>query len=173
MKKAVLISSLLCFCLWGMAQTKAEDVGYKSTEIINLPQYYQGVVVTPFLCDYKVLQNSMAEKTETYSVDITGLSSAARNAYVEEFVLQTKSKLIAGFKSTTDEKADVIISITQEVEVKKGSVTITVKGYPAKYTNFRVAKPEDQWILDFYSKAHIPRDMGTIVLENKSVTVTK
>ena len=46
--------------------------------------------------------------------------------------------------------ADAILSPTVEaVSNDKGELIVTVRGYPVRYTNFRPAKKEDSWMVDF------------------------
>jgi hypothetical protein len=74
-----------------------------------------------------------------------------------------------------EKSATAIIACMHEVEtLKNGSIKVTVRGIPVKYTNFRPAQKTDNWILEFYEKTDVPAKAGvtkTRVINNERIEV--
>ncbi|MDR0873548.1 MAG: hypothetical protein LBN27_08830, partial [Prevotellaceae bacterium] len=68
MKKVLFITSLIVMCQMGWAQKKTVETEeqYRLVRTTDLDKYYDGLLVTPFLCDYVALSNDPVEKTMTF-----------------------------------------------------------------------------------------------------------
>lgn len=103
----------------------------------------QQVFVTPLVADLRILDS----ERQTYTYDL-GSIDVSRITLGEI----TDLKILALYAMTVANDADVIVAPTFYVDLKKKDAKIVVKGYPAKYENWKVANKEQdyKWIEDVY-----------------------
>jgi hypothetical protein len=130
------------------------------------------VRITPFLCDYEMIPKDKPEAVyEEFNTKIDVKSIASNTKYwVDTYVLVVKAKMMKKYG------ADAILSATHEVKTSdNGEMVVTVRGYPAKYVNFRLATEKDLWILQFESSKgkEIESGAAKIGIVKQTEVVTK
>jgi hypothetical protein len=77
------------------------------------------------------------------------------------------------FKMMEKYNADAILSsTTKAMTTPQGTLAVIVRGYPVKYTNFRLAKSTDAWMVDFYrviDKNMQETGTGTVTVKSREV----
>ena len=133
-------------CQLGWTQ-KQQASGYASTQVINVPQNFQGAMVSPMLCDYEMLTTKVVETTFTPTIKLSGMPAApqAFEAWMQEFVFEAQAQLIK------EHNADAIIGLSRAISTSQdGTIKVVVRGFPVKYVNFRKATEKDVWMAQFY-----------------------
>ena len=143
-----------------LAQTAVTGVTvtkFEATSVETQPQMF----VTPLAADLSVIQSaSTSFKTKgTITIPPAPESRFASAKEYADLVRKTitngieELKAQALFEFSESTGADVIVSpifsvVTEKSEDLTVYVQIKVKGFPAKYTNFRNLKPEDRALVD-------------------------
>jgi hypothetical protein len=162
MKKIILILSV--FCCWQIGWTQKKAVAteeqYRLVRTTDLDKYYDGLLVTPFLCDYEAVDGVNAtpfEKSMTFDdVNIFEYALKDRQTVCALYINIVKNAIIK------EKNATAIVACMHDVEtLKTGGIRVTVRGIPVKYKNFRPAKEADLWILKFYKDTDVPAKAGT------------
>ncbi|GAA4517230.1 hypothetical protein [Sphingobacterium thermophilum] len=122
----------------------------KSMDIIG-----PGVIHVPVLADLEVQPNKQ-QLTRTYTKVIT--MEMAKNNVIRDLIKQ--------------HNADVLIEPTFESETKSGATTITVKGWPATYKNFRQITKEDVAILEV-APHYLQKATSVVVSEHEGTKKRK
>ena len=130
--RTVLLAVAAVSCLASCTTTLHYDELY-SREI----EPAQGVLVTPVLADLEILSQ---KRIEPYKEVWNGNLMARSGLELEHIKAMTLSKAAEHYD------ADVLIAPTFSVEFRNNSYTVTVTGFPARYTNLRQATEADAWI---------------------------
>jgi len=137
MKKISLVIVSVFFMQMSWAQT---EVNINSSTAISVPEENARVILTPFLCDFKMLTEEAVYDTLDTQVSVRSIANNAK-MWIDNYETMLKSQMMHKYG------ADAILSPTREAKTSsKGTLIIIVRGYPVKYVNFRVAKKEDEWI---------------------------
>lgn len=103
--------------------------------------------MTPLVGEVEVMKEKGRITSEAY---IRPINFGAANY---EYQIEEAKKYVL-FAETKKHNADILIAATYDIntdDVRKGTVSIVVSGYPAKYVNWRPAKEEDyKWIGSTY-----------------------
>ena len=97
----------------------------KTTDI-----HSRGVIQKPVVADLQVVETKV---TATVSVNY-GTVAAVKQLDIEKAIAQSN--------------ADVLVEPTFKAMVEDDTVTVTVKGFPANYTNFRPIEPDDVELIE-------------------------
>ena len=136
---------------------------YTNTQVVNVPQTFQGALITPMLCDYEVLTQQAVETEFIPTVKLSGILPHQLNAWMEEFVFEAQAKLIKEYN------ADAIIGLSRVITTSAdGTIKVIVRGFPVKYVNFRKATERDVWMVQFYN--HINPHLQKVNLGDFKVT---
>ena len=161
--KLGLLTIVVLFAANGAFAQGQKVTGYTNTQVINVPQTFQGALVTPMLCDYEVLTQQAVETEFIPNIKLSGISSFQLNAWMEEFVFEAQAKLIKEYK------ADAIIGLSRVITTDaNGTIKVVVRGFPVKYVNFRKATEKDVWMVQFYN--HINPHLQKVNLGDFKVT---
>jgi hypothetical protein len=159
MKKAILLLFIVCCCHLGWAQKKTvTEEKYSLVRTNDVVTYYEGLLITPFLCDYQALTTEPVEKTMTFDdVNIFDYAMTDRKTVASVYVDRVRNAIIK------EKGATAIIACMHDVEsLKNGAIKVTVSGIPVKYTNFRPATEKDLWMSQFYKNTDIPAQKGVV-----------
>lgn len=152
--------------IFSQKRSKGTEVSYTNTMVVNVPQHFQGLLIAPTLCDYKILTESSVTYTYKSDILVSGVLPKDLRQWADEIALQAQSKLISEYQ------ADAIVGLTREISTSTdGKLVAVVKGFPVRYVNFRPAKNEDLWVLEFYK--HLDRELIIRPLDRKTETETK
>lgn len=160
MKKSFIVASMLLLC-YGAAVAQPKN-NYTNTQVVNVPQHFQGMLITPMLCDYQVLTPNSVSTELLSGVLVSSIPQNSLNDWISELVLEGQEKLIK------EHQADAIVGLSRSISTTAdGKLKVAVSGFPVKYVNFRVARQEDLWILQFYN--YLNADLEHKDLGNKTV----
>jgi hypothetical protein len=131
----------------------------------------EGVWIMPLVAELKILNNQERGEYGPYVIEIQSL---------EDLRLNWQSyKSRALYKASKEAKADLLVATlfnakdTLSVSGNK-AVAIWVSGYPAKYTNFHSANPEDiRWKETVYPAAEKTKQEATIKKETNTEIIKK
>lgn len=123
MKHIVIIAC--CTLFFASCTSIFKTTTYKTSDVNGV-----GVIQNPVLVDLDV-QEAKIEAT------VNAKRGSSIEAVKEEAII----------KAVKLAQADVLVEPQFDVESSKAGVTVTVKGFPAHYKNFRSAKPEDMALL--------------------------
>lgn len=107
---------------------------YQESSARNL-EPEQTMVVTPVAADLVV------SETKVYHVEREAFKDVRVDASVIKDIAEFKK--IALSRAARAHNADVMVGTIMDIVTEDGRLVITVSGYPARYTNFRVATTED------------------------------
>ena len=147
MKKISLIVLSVLFIQIGRAQTQqitttttTTDVSINAATAKTVPDENARVIITPFLCDYKMLTTEAVYDSINSNLSVKTITSNAKN-WIDNYEALVIAKMMRKYG------ADAILSPTREAKTSdKGHLVVIVRGYPVKYINFRVATEKDEWI---------------------------
>ena len=140
---------------------------YTNTEIVNIPQTFQGAMVTPMLCDYQMLTKESVETTFTPKIKLQGMPTDKKDfdEWVKEFTFEAQAQLIK------EHKADAIVGLSRIMSTEAdGTIKVIVRGFPVKYVNFRNATEKDLWMTQFYNyiNPNLQKvDLGNFTIEQE------
>jgi hypothetical protein len=136
---------------------------YSLVRTTNVPAYYEGLLVTPFLCDYQALSEDPIEKTMTFDeINIFDYATTAQKSVATVYINRVKNAIIK------ENGATALVACIHDVEtLKNGAIKVTVSGIPVKYSNFRSATDKDLWMLRFYKETGVPVEQGIVNLRVK------
>lgn len=138
--------------------TGANVTKFEATSVETQPQMF----VTPLAADLMVIQSASTSFQTKGTITIPEAPDTRNPDNLKKYMDLVRStittsieelKAQALFEFSEETGADVIISptfsvITENSEDRQIHVRIKVKGFPAKYTNFRNLKPEDRSLVD-------------------------
>lgn len=127
----ILISAVLL----SLIVTSCQVYSYEERGSRNIEPQHQ-VVTVPIVADIELLSTEKIVYTETFS--------NVRMKDLDAYKYTTLARAIKHYK------ADFLIGAIFDVNYtsKKDRLEVIVTGYPAKYTEFRKATPEDQWFIN-------------------------
>lgn len=157
MKKIVLLAFFLCACAFSLrAQTTvtgATVTKYEATSVETQPKLF----ATPLAADLSVIQTAstsfkikgkitLPEAPDTKNTEVLERYAADARRSVAANIEELKAQALFEFAESCN--ADVIVApsfsvVTDSSSGREVFVTVKVKGFPAKYTNFRNLRPED------------------------------
>ncbi len=161
MKKIILIAICICACAFSLrAQTTvtgATVTKYEATAVETQPKMF----VTPLVAELSIIPSAstvfkikgkitLPEAPDTKNVEVLERYAAEARRSVAANIEELKAQALFQFAESTD--ADVIVAPTYSVETDKSDgrevyVTVKVKGFPARYTNFRNLRPDDSTLV--------------------------
>lgn len=147
MKRFSLIILSILFVQIGRAQTQqitttttTTDVTINSATAKIVPDENARVIITPFLCDYKMLTQEAVYDSINSNLLVKTITNNAKS-WIDNYEALIIAKMMRKYG------ADAILSPTREAKTSdKGHLVVIVRGYPVKYVNFRVANEQDEWI---------------------------
>lgn len=107
---------------------------YQESSARNL-EPEQTMLVSPLIADLKV------SETKIYHVEREAFADVVIDASVINDISEYKK--IALSRAARANNADVMVGTIMDIVTENGKLVITVSGYPARYTNFRVATTDD------------------------------
>ncbi|MDD2961751.1 MAG: hypothetical protein PHR45_06695 [Muribaculaceae bacterium] len=154
MKKLVLTTALLLSAITLFGGEKEETVTnfwYNSSTPRNLEPNHE-MIVTPLIADVEII-NGVATFERNYNVDLI-YSVATRVQMIEEikkraifdFSEQQNADIIIGSMISANTLQDANGYTKRSDDGKSFILNIKIKGYPARYANFRNATEKDRWI---------------------------
>jgi len=156
MKKFSLIILSVLFIQIGRAQTQitttttTTDLTINSATATEVPDKNAQIIVTPFLCDYKMLTKEAVYDTINSKILVKTITNNAK-FWIDQYETLVMSKMMRKYG------ADAIFSPTKEAQTSaKGELIIIVRGYPVKYVNFRPATKDDEWMWKWDANYNAP-----------------
>lgn len=107
---------------------------YQESSARNL-EPEQTMLVSPLIADLKV------SETKIYHVEREAFADIEIDASVINNISEYKK--VALSRAARANNADVMVGTIMDIVTENGRLVITVSGYPARYTNFRVATTKD------------------------------
>ena len=174
--KRLLLSFLLIFGSLVMSAqtlvTGATITKYEATSVETQPKLF----VTPLAADLNIIQSAsttfktkgvitLPEAPDTKNVEILERYAAEVRRQVSRNIEELKAQAL--FQFAEQSNADVIVapSFSVETDSSKGrvvEVSIKVKGFPARYTNFRNLKPEDSILVRMSQQIPVGRQVRVL-----------
>lgn len=161
MKTRLLLSVIFAVvCTSAFAQTTVTGVNvtkFEATSVEAQPK----MLITPIAADITIIQsNSSSFKTQGV-ITIPEVPDTKDLAKLERYAADAKQVIMDGieelkakalFEFAESAGADLIVAplfsvVTDKSDGRNIYLTVKVKGYPAKYTNFRNVKPADTTIV--------------------------
>ena len=187
MKTRLLLSVIFAVaCTSAFAQTTVTGVNvtkFEATSVEAQPK----MLVTPIAADVSMIQATSASfKTEgtIVSPEVPGTKGPAK---LERYAADAKQVILDGieelkakalFEFAESAGADLIVAplfsvVTDKSDGRIISLTVRVKGYPARYTNFRNVKPSDTTIVYINSALSSHKNVRSISSTEAVQTETK
>lgn len=149
------IFPVLAIALFGSCTTQMTSLSkteyHKQQARIIEPKFQ--AFMTPLVGDVEVMKEKGRITSEEY---IRPINFAAANY---EYQIEEAKKYVL-FAETKKHDADILIAATYDIntdDVRKGTISIRVSGYPAKYVNWRPAATDDyKWINTTYKQEPTP-----------------
>lgn len=138
MKRILSLLGVVALALPVLAQ-KGVDFRQSQARII---EPLQDVYVRPLVVDLEIIKEDIQAYgpfTEYGETDVTALT----------YQLLEEAKKNAAYRAAITDNADVIVGATFDIRTPAGGkgIEVTVRGYPAKYTNWRKIEPSDyEWL---------------------------
>lgn len=107
---------------------------YQESSARNL-EPEQTMLVSPLIADLKV------SETKIYHVEREAFADVVIDASVINDISEYKKNALS--RAARANNADVMVGTIMDIVTENGKLVITVSGYPARYTNFRVATTDD------------------------------
>ncbi len=175
MKRLVIAGILLLFGATLMAQTVvtgASVTKYEATSVESQPKLF----VTPLAADLVVIQNASTSFKTQGSITLPEAPDSKDNKVLERYANEARRVVVEGieelkakalFEFSESESADVIVApsfsvVTDKSDGRLLSLTIRVKGFPARYTNFRNVKPSDTTLVYINRSLPVGKEVKTI-----------
>lgn len=154
MKKMVILLVAVIGCQFSWAQ---KVTTYEAATAVTVEELNSGIRMHPFICEYEMIpKNNPTAVYEEYNTGVL-VTSIVNNidTWIDFYVKIVKSKMMK------KHGADAIFSPTEDISTgTKGELIITLRGYPIKYTNFRLATEEDSWMWHFNSSTSTMVEKG-------------
>lgn len=161
MKKILLLAVCLLACALSLrAQTTvtgATVTKYEATSVDTQPKLF----VTPLVADLAIIPTAstsfsikgkitLPEAPDTKNIEVLERYAAEARRTVAASIEELKAQAL--FQFADKSSADVIVAPSFSVETDNSSgrdvfVTVKVKGFPARYTNFRNLRPDDSTLV--------------------------
>lgn len=160
MKTKLLLSAILAVvCTSAFAQTSLTGVNvtkFEATSVETQPK----MLVTPIAADISIIQTSSSSFKTQGTITIPEVPDTKDAAKLERYAADARRVILDGieelkakalFEFSEHAGADLIVAplfsvLTDKSDGRVIYVTVKVKGYPARYTNFRNVKPADTTI---------------------------
>ena len=151
---ACLLGLLTAGSAWGQTTVTGVNITkYEATSVETQPK----VFITPLAADLSIIQAASTSFKTQGTIVIPDAPDTKDTKVLERYSKQVRETVVGGieelkakalFEFSEQVNADVIVAptysvITDRSEGKVVHVTIRVKGYPARYTNFRNVKASD------------------------------
>jgi hypothetical protein len=143
----VILGTVVMFqsCFTPFLATSPKKLHIQQATALTVSELNPGVRITPFLCDYEMIpKNNPSAVYEEFNTGLVFETSDNINAWINMYQTVVLSRMMKKYG------ADAILSVTSEaITNEKSELVITVRGYPVKYTNFRIATEKDIWMQKF------------------------
>lgn len=141
-----------------------EIVDHKETTAQAMPFTNQYVMTTPFVADLQIIDTTMAEVVITEPFKDYDMTSSLIKL-IPNFKRLALTEAIKYLKDEKGMNVDVLLGVLFDVNTifprgknQPGKLEITVRGYPARYTNFRTASENDVNLIWKASQAQHPAE---------------
>lgn len=141
-----------------------ETVDHRETSERILPFTNSYVMTTPFVADLELVDSKIVEKEIEFDRDVTRYLIDHLEVYKSIALTEALQKLREEDKMEVDALLGVLFDVKTDFKHGKtqpGKLVITVRGYPAKYINFRKATVEDVNLI--YTASHSQRNEDVLI----------
>lgn len=188
--KSILSVTIAVACLLSgisaFAQTTVTGVNvtkFEATSVETQPK----MLVTPIAADISIIQSTSSSFKTQGTISIPEVPDTKDLAKLERYAADAKQVILDGieelkakalFEFAESVGADIIVAplfsvVTDKSEGRNISLTVRVKGYPARYTNFRNVKPSDTTIVYINNALSSGKKVRTISSTEAVQTETK
>ena len=166
MRKVLFTSIFICACLLFLgfsearAQTTVTGVNvtkYEATSMDTQPHMF----VTPIVADVSIISGASNVFKTQGTITIPAAPDTKDQKQLEAYAASARNVILDGieelkakalFEFSEKEGADLIVGPSYSVTTDKSEgrviyLTVKIKGFPAKYTNFRNLKPSDSTVV--------------------------
>ena len=185
MKTRLLLSVIFAVaCTSAFAQTTVTGVNvtkFEATSVEAQPK----MLVTPIAADISIIQATSSSFKTQGTIVIPEVPDTKDPAKLERYAADAKHVILDGieelkakalFEFAESAGADLIVAPLFSVVTDKSDgriITVRVKGYPARYTNFRNVKPSDTTIVYINSALSSSKNVRSISSTEAVQTETK
>ena len=173
-------------CVSAFAQTTVTGVNvtkFEATSVEAQPK----MLVTPIAADISIIQATSSSFKTQGTIVIPEVPDTKDPAKLERYAADAKHVILDGieelkakalFEFAESAGADLIVAplfsvVTDKSDGRIISLTVRVKGYPARYTNFRNVKPSDTTIVYINSALSSHKNVRSISSTEAVQTETK